>query len=147
MNIALSLSRCLLTLTFCFNFNLLSGQRQQQQRVAYLISNGNKSPVKNAYGKSACSELRVRKELRTLTTVEWREIVDVLTRMYHMGVFDRFAWRHTHYFPPIHDHAQFLPWHRQFVFEFETIMRLINPGVTLPYWVSFLFPPLEKRGK
>jgi len=33
-----------------------------------------------------------------------------------------------------HRGPAFLPWHRQFLYEFESKLRDINPSVTIPYW-------------
>ncbi|KAF4612866.1 hypothetical protein D9613_011198 [Agrocybe pediades] len=35
---------------------------------------------------------------------------------------------------PAHDNPGFLPWHRQFLLEFESVMQTVDPSVTLPYW-------------
>lgn len=35
---------------------------------------------------------------------------------------------------PAHGGAAFLPWHRQYVYEMERLLRTIDPNVTIPYW-------------
>ena len=41
-------------------------------------------------------------------------------------------------FPPdpgwAHFDSAFFPWHREFLYQFEEELRLIEPGVTIPYW-------------
>lgn len=86
----------------------------------------------------ACHELRVRREVRSLSAAEWARVAAVWSAMQRQGVFDRISYIHTTYFPFIHDLAQFLPWHRWLIFEFESIMRQIDPDVVLPYWASHL---------
>ena len=33
-----------------------------------------------------------------------------------------------------HDNPAFLPWHRQFLLEFEQALQTVDPSVTIPYW-------------
>lgn len=33
-----------------------------------------------------------------------------------------------------HENDGFLPWHREFLHEFEALLHLVNPRVTIPYW-------------
>ena len=33
-----------------------------------------------------------------------------------------------------HNNAAFLPWHREFLFQFEQALRSVEPMVTIPYW-------------
>jgi tyrosinase len=35
---------------------------------------------------------------------------------------------------PAHGRAAFLPWHRQYLLEFEQALQAIDPSVTVPYW-------------
>ena len=40
----------------------------------------------------------------------------------------------TQFHSSIHDIDQFLPWHRWFLLQYETLLRSINCKVTVPYW-------------
>ncbi len=35
---------------------------------------------------------------------------------------------------PAHGNAAFLPWHREFLYEFEHLLQVVDPSVTIPYW-------------
>jgi len=58
------------------------------------------------------------------------------------NLYDEFVIIHAHYEnkPQAHGTSMFLPWHRKFLFEFETAIReIVKDGVdykclTIPYW-------------
>jgi len=36
----------------------------------------------------------------------------------------------------LHQQTQFLPWHRMYVTELESVLRQVDPSITMPYWAS-----------
>jgi len=82
--------------------------------------------------------MRVRKEIRSLTSEERDRFFNAL-RQLHQGnaptAFDGFtpihitAWNRVHF-----SVAPFFPFHRKYIYEFESALRTYEPEVTLPYW-------------
>lgn len=55
----------------------------------------------------------------------------------HLGAFDvagRLAPDGNTFVNPGHTGAAFLPWHREFLYQFEQILQVVDPSVTVPYW-------------
>ncbi|HEX5741848.1 MAG TPA: tyrosinase family protein [Pilimelia sp.] len=54
--------------------------------------------------------------------------------------YDSFVRTHMTYFSTVSNHRyahqspSFLPWHRQYLLDFENALKAINPAVDLPYW-------------
>ena len=91
----------------------------------------------------------IRKHYTQFSEYERHAFVEALDILFSMGVVDDFADIHAD--PdqdgidgnnfngpdsdsPIHRVSIFLPWHRQFITEFERELQAINPKVSLPYW-------------
>jgi tyrosinase len=87
--------------------------------------------------------LQVRKNASSLSAGEIQDFVDAvktLKNTYQPGstlsVYDTFVQTHSQAFL---DHAShggpaFLPWHREFLLEFERQLQTVKPNVTIPYW-------------
>eukprot|EP00835_Amoeboradix_gromovi_P000961 NODE_36_length_31474_cov_0.342438.p17 type:complete len:233 gc:universal NODE_36_length_31474_cov_0.342438:30153-29455(-) len=84
--------------------------------------------------KVGCNNPRIRKEIRELSKQEWSTVKRVVNQLKKNGVFRRFAEIHHSFFSRFHNNVYFMPWHRQFIYNFETEMRKIDANVTLPYW-------------
>lgn len=55
----------------------------------------------------------------------------------HLGTTDvagRIAPDNRRFSNPAHGNAAFLPWHRYFLYEFEKLLQVVDPTVTIPYW-------------
>lgn len=48
--------------------------------------------------------------------------------------YDKFVQLHLDESAVIHDFANFLPWHREFLLQFEQALQKLEPGVVIPYW-------------
>jgi hypothetical protein len=91
-----------------------------------------------------------RKNIYALTDAELADFVDALNMLKASGEYDDFVARHhaamdTATLMPgestadtlrnvAHRGPSFLPWHRVFLRELETLLRSKKPGVMLPYW-------------
>ncbi|KAJ2315066.1 hypothetical protein IWW51_005892, partial [Coemansia sp. RSA 2702] len=82
----------------------------------------------------ACSSVYTRKEILSLTASEWNLYKAIMTAMQRDGWFQWFAYLHTTWFPQIHGHSQFFPFHRRFVYEWERVGKQYNSGFAQPYW-------------
>ncbi|MEM8504890.1 MAG: tyrosinase family protein [Cyanobacteria bacterium P01_D01_bin.1] len=99
--------------------------------------------------------LSVRKSVTALTPAEkaaFVTAVDTLQNTYPAGstisLYEQFVVRHilTMGFRqslgatgpargnPAHSYPAFLPWHRQFLIDFEQALQAVDPSVTVPYW-------------
>ncbi|ORX89472.1 Di-copper centre-containing protein, partial [Basidiobolus meristosporus CBS 931.73] len=85
----------------------------------------------------ACTNPRVRKEIRELTAEEWNTYIDAVNKL-HSGppptIYDRIVAVHLKYVVEAHNVPCFFPWHRKYIREFELALQSINNTITLPYW-------------
>lgn len=51
-----------------------------------------------------------------------------------LSVYDTFTRIHAENSVTSHGTLQFLIWHREFIYQFETELRRFSPGIALPYW-------------
>lgn len=101
------------------------------------------------------TELQQRKSVSTLTAEEKAAFVTALKTLkttipkgQTLSIYDQFVLRHvlTMGFRqslgaegdargnPAHSYPAFLPWHRQFLKDFELALQSVDPSITLPYW-------------
>ncbi len=84
----------------------------------------------------------MRKNQATLTATEKRNFIGALLELKRRGRYDRFVSTHrdfvtsdTDFGPRVaHRGPSFLPWHRQFLLDFEQELQAIDDSVELPYW-------------
>lgn len=90
----------------------------------------------SASAPASNNELQVRKNAMSLSDLEKQEFVDAILEMKRRGIYDTFVIQHAQSTFGGHAHGgpAFLPWHRQFLLEFERELQKINPKVTIPYW-------------
>jgi Common central domain of tyrosinase len=83
----------------------------------------------------ACGGFRSqRREVMDLSDAEWRRYTDALAALRRSGVYSTFVGYHSTYSPQAHGGCYFLPWHRQYLYEFERALNRVAPGVSIPYW-------------
>ncbi len=104
-----------------------------------------------SFSLSAEDELRVRKNVKSLTVDERRDFVDAVLALkaapspYDPGLsyYDQFVAWHLDLYPcgmghemiRPHGGPMFLPWHRLFLLHFENALREVSgKPITVPYW-------------
>src|SRR4051812_37670254 len=94
--------------------------------------------------------MNIRKRIYTLTDTELARFIEAVNAAKADGSYDAFIERHHHsmmtatiapgesggsnFRNVAHRGPAFLPWHRYFLREFELLLQVHRPGVTLPYW-------------
>ncbi|KAG7373349.1 tyrosinase central domain containing protein [Nitzschia inconspicua] len=83
-----------------------------------------------------CSATRERRPWRLLSCREQTTFMEALQSLKDAGVYDDFVMTHQWMNSDAHGVAEFLPWHRWFIHEFESALREYgnDPCITLPYW-------------
>jgi tyrosinase len=79
-----------------------------------------------------------RKNQATLTASERARFVAAVLALKASGKYDQYVQWHIDSMSGgnmwAHRRPAFLPWHRQYLLDFENDLRAIDPTVTLPYW-------------
>ena len=86
--------------------------------------------------------MTVRRDQATLTSAQCKAFTDAVLALKKNGGYDPFVTTHLNFMSSDSDSGQrtahrapsFLPWHRQFLLDFELALQKINPAVSLPYW-------------
>ncbi|WP_354699650.1 hypothetical protein DSM112329_05371 [Paraconexibacter sp. AEG42_29] len=90
-----------------------------------------------APANAATCPTQLRKEIRTLSADElsrYAAAVKTLTTGPAPTAYDKLVKIHLDSARNIHFYAEFLPWHRRFIRNFEKALQLVDPSVTVPYW-------------
>nr|WP_223182854.1 MULTISPECIES: tyrosinase family protein [unclassified Streptomyces] len=77
-----------------------------------------------------------------MTRAERHAFVAAVLELKRTGAYDDFVRTHIDYYTSdgegklrtAHMAPSFLPWHRKFLLDFETALRRLDPGVSVPYW-------------
>ena len=126
------------------------------RELGYTYDNFGSTTV--ASGVTIPNDLKVRKNITTLTTTELNNYVNAVTTLKNtmvttangvqISVYDQFVATHLGAMDlagrpgpdgrPLvnaaHGNAAFLPWHRAFIYEFEKQLQTVDSSVTIPYW-------------
>jgi tyrosinase len=93
--------------------------------------------VTDAPRRGTCGDdVRRRKPWRDLSCQEQDEFLQAIYRLKDQGIYDDFVRTHQWESEDTHGTALFLPWHRWFIYEFESALQTVadDPCITLPYW-------------
>ncbi|KHJ95635.1 common central domain of tyrosinase [Oesophagostomum dentatum] len=84
--------------------------------------------------------MALRKEYRMMTDNERMRWNNALIQMKRSGEYDRLSVMHRQVGSSsgAHSGPGFLPWHREFMKRIEIAVRMIDPGVSMPYWDSVM---------
>jgi tyrosinase len=104
------------------------------------------------------ANLKIRKNAANLTLDEISKFINAVTTLKStmnlgrdgtpISIYDQFVATHLgtydvagrlspdgrRFSNPAHGNAAFLPWHRNFLLEFEHLLQGVDPSVTVPYW-------------
>ena len=94
----------------------------------------------------AIFRLRLRKNVLDLTFPEREAVVAAMDKLRRAGGFKVFVSDHAASMPRAHRQSAFLPWHRQFILNFESKLREHDDTVSLPYWDWAADPGFDSRG-
>ncbi|OMH83763.1 Tyrosinase [Zancudomyces culisetae] len=97
--------------------------------VSLIATQGQNTPPR-------CQRNFVRRDVRSLSSAEWNRMVSTISSMNQNGWFAWFSRIHTINANAIHNWAQFLPFHRRFIIEFENVARRYQSDFAIPYWDS-----------
>lgn len=85
-----------------------------------------------------CPQVRERRAWNDLSCEEQDAFLTSIRRLKVTGIYDTFVQVHVENERFAHGVPEFLPWHRWFIYQFETALRLVaDPPyrcMTLPYW-------------
>jgi Common central domain of tyrosinase len=90
--------------------------------------------------RGTCSDeggVRIRSEIMDLSNVQWSAYHDAVQKLHSrigsdgLSDFEKFIEAHASEEFQGHGGAYFVVWHRQFLWEFESALRRINPSVTV----------------
>ena len=93
---------------------------------------------------TSASGCEVRPEFRDESPAQLQKFISALRKMQQVppgggpSAYDKFVQLHLNESAVIHDFANFLPWHREFLLQFEQALQKLEPGVVIPYWDAAL---------
>ena len=84
----------------------------------------------------SCGGTRERWAWTDHSCQEQDEYIEAVYALKQDGTYDDFIRVHREMNSRSHGVAEFLPWHRWFIYQFEDALREVsgNPCITLPYW-------------
>ncbi|KXN69968.1 Di-copper centre-containing protein [Conidiobolus coronatus NRRL 28638] len=106
----------------------------------------------NAQNQGGCDRIVTRPNIKSLSSAQVREVIDVIYQVHNnKDLLYKISKIHYDHKDEAHGVPAFLPWHRQYLREFEKEMQKIKPGIVLPFWDwsrdsqaperSFIFTP------
>ncbi|KAJ2617902.1 hypothetical protein H4S08_000137 [Coemansia sp. RSA 1365] len=96
------------------------------------------TPPPGAESLSACSDVSVRKEIRSLSEDEWNTYKSAVEGAKGDRWIDWFGYLHERVSTKIHGNSEFFVYHRKFINDYEKILRGYEPNVVLPYWNNMI---------
>ncbi|KAK6743998.1 hypothetical protein RB195_010976 [Necator americanus] len=84
--------------------------------------------------------MALRKEYRMMTDNERNRWNNAIIQLKRSGEYDRLSVMHRQVGSSsgAHSGPGFLPWHREYMKRLEIAVRMVDPGVAMPYWDSVM---------
>ncbi|KAL6726722.1 hypothetical protein Aduo_008663 [Ancylostoma duodenale] len=84
--------------------------------------------------------MALRKEYRMMTDNERNRWNNAILQLKRSGEYDRLSVMHRQVGSSsgAHSGPGFLPWHREYMKRLEIAVRMVDPGVAMPYWDSVM---------
>ncbi|KAK6055335.1 common central domain of tyrosinase [Cooperia oncophora] len=84
--------------------------------------------------------MALRKEYRMMTDNERNRWNNAIIQLKRSGEYDRLSVMHRQVGSSsgAHSGPGFLPWHREYMKRLEIAVRMIDPGIAMPYWDSVM---------
>ena len=95
--------------------------------------------------KPLCDKILVRQDWKCLTKTQRDRLAEVWRQLYDEGLFHYLADIHYKNWPAWHKTPEFVTSHRWLYNQLEVPMRAIDPDVTIPYSIPWLFGAQAER--
>jgi tyrosinase len=84
--------------------------------------------------QSASEPVRVRRNQKWMWPQEKQSFIQAVSLCKRLGYYDSYIGQHEKFSVTYHGRPSFLPWHRQFIRQFELQLVALDSSITLPYW-------------
>lgn len=91
-------------------------------------------PTNEPTTDSITGECRIRRSWMFMDAAEREHFINVYKQVSQTEKFREFTTMHYNKFNPIHEHEQFLAWHRYYLWVVENWLREFDPEITIPFW-------------
>ncbi|KAI9503895.1 hypothetical protein GGI25_000791 [Coemansia spiralis] len=92
------------------------------------------TPPADAAPYTACADITVRKEIRSLSSAEWKAYESAVQQSQKDKWVDWFGYIHNRLAVYAHGNSNFFTFHRKYTRDYENVLKKYDSSVVLPYW-------------